>query len=171
MSNNLGLFITHHIFLTEDQKATLMSANRVSCVGHCVPVWVDAKTGKTTEPAKEIFCWYEVLNVADKTNEIALIDSRGYQVWLPRASSWRPPPPINFEAMADWTEEKRADFLKERDLWWFNNPRPPDAEDVFRGYLRFEVKKQGLKIGKRSYSAQNIIEIASTNRLIDSLTA
>lgn len=171
MGNNLGLFITHHVFLTDAQKAALMSEKRVSCIGHCVPVWVDAKTGKTTEPAKEIFCRYDVLNIEEKTGDISLLDGVGYQIWLPKASSWTPPPPIDFEAMSTWTEEKRAEFLKERDAWWFSNPKPPDAEDVFRGYLRFEVKKQGLKIGRRSYSAQNIVEIASTNRLVESLTS
>lgn len=171
MTNNLGLFVTHHVFLTDDQMASVLSGERVSCVGHCVPVWVDAKTGRTTEPASEVFCRYEIFNSAEKSNEVVPLPGVGYELWLPKAHAWVPPPEIDFESMADWTSEKRAAFLKEREMWWFNNPRPPDAGDLSVGYLRFEVKKKDLKISRRSYSSQHMVELASINRLVDSLTS
>jgi hypothetical protein len=171
MTNNLGLFITHHLFLTDDQISDLVSGSPVSCMGHCVPVWIDAKTGRTTEPAKEVFCGYELFNSAGKPAAVEFVKGRGYSVWLPRATGWSPPEPIDFGEIAGWTGERRAELLKERDAWWFNNPRPPDAEDLSRGYLRFEVKVSDLKAGRRKYSAQHIVELSSVGRLKASLTS
>jgi len=171
MTNNLGLFITHHVFLTDEQISELVSGSPVSCIGHCVPVWVDAKTGRTTEPAKEVFCGYGLFNSPDRLSAVELVKGRGYSVWLPRATGWKPPDPLDFGGMAEWSSEKRTEFLKERDAWWFNNPRPPDAEDLSRGYLRFEVKVTDLKAGRRKYSAQHIVEISSVDRLSASLTS
>lgn len=169
MTNNLGLFVTHHMFLTDDQIAKVVSGEKVTCVGHCVPVWVDAKTGKTTEPANEIFCRYDVFNSAEKNNEVVPLIGEGYEIWLPR-NSWEPPPEIDFESMAEWTSEQREAFQKERDMWWFNNPRLPDASDLAAGYIRFEFKEKDLKVSKRRYSAQHIVEVASLSRMMDSLT-
>lgn len=171
MTNNLALFITHHLFLTDEQIRDLVSRTPVSCVGHCVPVWVDAKTGTTTEPAKEVFCVYDLFNSEERSRDVEVNEGRGYSVWLPDASSWKPPEDIDFESMAEWTSEQREEFLKQRDLWWFNNPRPADADNLSRGYLRFEVKKTELKIGRRKYSAQHIVEMSCVSRLTDSLTA
>lgn len=170
MTNNLALFITHHVFLTDEQISMVVSGGVVSCVGHCVPVWVDAKTGRTTEPAKEVFCSYEVVNTGQGQGDVLPIEGRGYRLWVPSASSWSPPPEIDFGAMADWSSERRGEFMKERDMWWFNNPRPQDAENLSRGYLRFEVKKQGLKIGRRAYSSQHMVEMSAESRLRGSLT-
>jgi hypothetical protein len=171
MTNNLALFVTHHIFLTDEQISSVVSGEKISCVGHCVPVWVDAKTGKTTEPAKEIFCSYDIFNSEERINDVELVAGKGYELWLPRASNWQPPPEIDFESMAEWTSEKRNEFLKERDMWWFNNPRPPDADNLSRGYLRFEVKKKDLKMGRRLYSSQHMVEISSVKVLSESLTS
>lgn len=171
MINNLGLFVTHHVFLTDEQIASVASGETISCVGHSVPVWIDAKTGRTTEPAKEVFCLYEVHNSTEKTNDVEVVGEKGYSLWLPKASMWSPPAEIDFDSMADWTEERRSEFLKERESWWFNNPRPPDADNLSRGYLRFEVKKKDLKMGRRKYSAQHIVEISKIGSLLDSLTS
>lgn len=171
MTNNLGLFVTHHVFLTDEQIGLVVSGEQVSCVGHCVPIWIDAKTGKTTEPAKEIFCSYELFNSNLRRNEVVPVKGRGYELWLPKAASWSPPPEIDFQQMAGMTSEERGVLQKERDMWWFNNPRPPDADNLSRGYLRFEVKTKDLKIGRRTYSSQHMVEIARLSRLLDSLTS
>jgi hypothetical protein len=171
MTNNLGLFVTHHVFLTDEQIASVVAGEKVVCAGHCVPVWVDAKTGRTTEPANEVFCRYEIFNSEEKNNEVIPIDGEGYELWLPRASNWSPPPAIDFESMADWTAEQRQAFQKERDMWWFNNPRPPDASSLSLGYIRFEVKRTDLKVSRRRYASQHMVEIASKSRLVDSLTS
>lgn len=171
MTNNLGLFITHHVFLTDDQISKIVSGESVSVLGHCVPVWIDAKTGRSTEPAKEIFCNYLLFNDGEKVGSVECDKGSGYSVWLPRAVGWSPPKEIDFEEIAQWTEEKRADFLKERDAWWLNNPKPPDAAGLSGGYLRFEVKTTDLKVGRRKYAAQHMVEISRRSRLIDSLAS
>lgn len=171
MTNNLGLFVTHHVFLTDAEIARLVSGESLSKLGHCVHVWIDAKTGRTTEPAREVFCTYDLFNEADKTRAVEFRKGRGYSVWLPRSVGWSPPDEIDFKSMADWTSERRSEFMKERDAWWFNNPRPPDAEDLSRGYLRFEVKVTDLKVGRRRYSAQHMVEISHEGSLIESLTS
>ena len=159
--NNLALFVTHHLFLTEEQIAEVVSGKTVEAVGHCVPVWVDAKTGKTTEPASEVFCSYKIHNCREKSCDVDVVPKRGYDVYIPNVSSWRPPEDLDLKKMADMTREK----------WWFNNPKPPDAENLKSGYLRFEVKKTKQKAGRREYSAQHMVEIASLSRLEKSLTS
>ena len=169
MPNTLALFATHHLFLTDDEILRASSGESVPCMGHCVPVWVLAKAGKTTEPAKEVFCSYELSVVDEGAGVVELIEGRGYRVMMPRNTGWKPPEEIDFAEISTWTSEMRADFIGERELWWFNNPRTPDVENLRRGYLRFESKNQGMKIGRRKYSVQHVVEISSINRLLESL--
>jgi len=170
MPNNLALFATHHVFLTDDEILRASSGASVSCVGHCVPVWVEAKSGRTTEPAKEAFCSYELSVVAEGPGVVELVEGLGYRVMMPRDTRWTPPKEIDFAEISTWTSEMRQDFLSKRELWWFNNPRMPDVENLKRGYLRFDFKRQGMKIGRRKYSVQHVVEISSIKRLMESLT-
>ena len=169
--NNLALFVTHHLFLTEEQIAEVVSGKTVEAVGHCVPVWVDAKTGKTTEPASEVFCSYRIHNCREKSCDVDVVPKSGYDIYIPSVSPWYPPEDLDFEKMAGMTSEERQVILKDRDKWWFNNPKPPNAENLKSGYLRFEVKKTKQKAGRREYAAQHIVEIASLSRLEKSLTS
>lgn len=169
MGNNLALFVIHNVFLTDDELSEAVAGNPVSCTGHCVPVWVNAKTGTTNEPGKEVFCSYEIIGIGDGPGDVEPVAGLGYRIRMPRASAWTPPKEIDFNLISNLTTESRAEFLKERDSWWFNNPKPPSAEDLSGGYLRFEVKKHDLKVGRKKYSAQHVVEMASIKRLIDSL--
>lgn len=168
--NNLAFFATHNLFLTENQIDDLVGGSSVRVIGHSVPVWVDAKTGKTTEPACEIFCEYVLNNSSEKSNDIEMIAKKGYKIFLPNSIPWTPPPEINFEEISSINSEERMLVMKERDKWWFNNPKPPDVNDLKKGYLRFEIKKTKLKVNRKEYSAQHIIEIANIDRLFRSLT-
>lgn len=171
MSNNLALFVIHYVFLTDDEVSSVAGGGSHACVGHCVPVWVNAKTGATTEPAREVFCIYEIVGGGDGPGDIELLPGEGYRIRMPRASNWNPPEEMDFDSMAEWTPEMRAEFMKERDSWWFNNPKPPSVEDLSGGYLRFEVKKHDLKIGRRKYSAQHVVEISTIGGLRNSLAS
>jgi hypothetical protein len=171
MANNLALFITHHVFLTDAEISTATSGKKTSVVGHCVAVWVDAKTGKTTEPAKEIFCAYEIDGVSDGPGDVEPLEGIGFRMALPRASGWSPPEEMDFDKMALWTSEMREDFLKKRDAWWFNNPKPMDVSDLTNGYIRFDIKKQGMRLGRRKYSVQHVVELSSVRRLDGTLTS
>jgi hypothetical protein len=168
--NNLALFVTHSVFLTKEQIDEVLSGRIIDVVGHCVPVWVNAKTGKTTEPGPEIFCNYKINNTEQKEKEIEKIPKKGYEIFLPQKGTWQPPPEIEYEKISTLSSEERQAVMKERDKWWFDNPKPPCADNLKNGYLRFEIKKTDQKIYKKSYSAQHIIEIAHIDRLIKSLT-
>jgi hypothetical protein len=168
--NNLALFVTHHIFLTKDQMNLSLEQNTIETIGYCVPVWVDAHTGMTTEPASEVFCHYKIYNSKERNRDIEFLPKKGYEIFLPNKNDWLPPPLLDFEKMAVWSSEEREVILKERDRWWFKNPKPPDVEDLKNGYLRFEVKKTNQKILKKIYSAQHVIEISEWSRLEKSLT-
>jgi hypothetical protein len=168
--NNLALFVTHNLFLTEDQIVELLAGKTVGLIGCCVPVWVDAKTGRTNEPASEIFCEYLIHNSQDKQKDIDIIKKKGYEIFVPNSDEWKNPPELDFEKISLMNSEDRMAFLKERDKWWFNNPRPPNVENLRGGYLRFEVKKTKQKVQRKEYSAQHVIEIAKLKRLEDSLT-
>jgi len=165
--NNIALFVTHNIFLTEDEIAAVVEGDTVSTMGHCVPVWVDAKTGKTTEPAKEIFCHYVVHNSDNLNREVRIVPKKGYEIFIPKCSNWSPPPQVDYEKISTWPSEERMALLKDMEKWWFANPRPPDARDLSKGYLRFETKKANS--GKKSYHEQHVVEIAFWKRLLDSL--
>jgi hypothetical protein len=169
--NNLALFVTHSLFLTENQIEEVVSGRVVEVTGQCVPVWVNAKTGKTTEPASEIFCLYKVHNEEGRSCDVEVVLKKGYEIYIPNSSSWNPPEELNFEKLAGMNSEERQAVLKSRDKWWFNNPRPPDAENLKSGYLRFEVKKTKQKISRREYSSQHIVEISLISRLEKSLTS
>lgn len=166
--NNLALFATHNIFLTENEISKVVGGEEIRVVGCCVPVWVNAKTGKTTEPASEIFCDYVVVPGEDGGN-VEFIPRRGFKIMLPK-TDWSGPDEVEYEEVAKMTSAERAALMKIRDKWWFNNPRPQDIDNLRRGYLRFEVKRLKEKNSRGSYSVQHVVEVASMDRLVGSLT-
>lgn len=166
--NSIALFVTHSVFLTEDEANLLIGGDSVETTGHCVPVWVDAKTGRTTEPANEIFCHYKIHNIEDSDREIKVLPRRGYEIFLPHCSAWSPPPALDYEKISTWSSEDRIALMKEMDKWWFSNPRPPDASDLARGYLRFDLRRTEGRGGK-SHQEQHVVEISRWQRLLDSL--
>ena len=166
---NTALFVTHSVFLTEEQIEKVVSGEGVESIGHCVPVWVDAKTGRTTEPAKEIFCLYLVNNSSDNERDVKLLPrKKGYEIFIPNSSKWSPPPPVDYEKISVWSSEDRMALMSEMDKWWFSNPKPMDASNLSRGYLRFDTRKTN-KMGKKTYSEQHVVEISSWGRLFESL--
>lgn len=166
--NNIALFVTHSVFLTEDEAKSLASGGTLETTGHCVPVWVEAKTGRTTEPANEIFCLYRINNLEGSERDVKILPRKGYEFFLPHCSSWKPPPAPDYEKMSVWPSEDRVALMKELDRWWFSNPRPPDASDVGRGYLRFDIRRSEGK-GNKHHQEHHVVEISTWPRLLDSL--
>lgn len=169
--NNLALFITHHIFLSKKQIEDLYNNNSIETIGHSVPVWVDAKTGETTEPAKEIFCNYKINNTKEYEKNVEIIRRKGYELFLPQLNTWQPPEKIEFDKLSQMTSEERIEYNKKRDLWWKKNPKPLTIEDLVKsGYLRFEVKVLKQSIDKYQCAVQHVIEIKTIEDLESSLT-
>lgn len=167
--NNIALFVTHNIFLTEEQIENILNRNTINVIGHCVPVWINSKTGKNTEPANEIFCNYKINNMEDKEKEIMKIPKKGYEIFLPQCK-WKPPEEIDYDKIASMTSEERQLFMKKRDEWWFSNPKPFCEEDLKKGYIRFEIKDTEQKIYRKSFYAHHVIEISIIDKLISTLT-
>lgn len=60
MSNkSICLTISHNVFLTREERYALVGGKSIRKIGVSVPIWLK-KSGKTDEPAEEIFCWYEL---------------------------------------------------------------------------------------------------------------
>lgn len=164
MANNIALFVTHSIFLTKEQIGLLDAGEVVEAGGHSVPVWVDAGTGRTTEPGEELFCLYRLNNSKNSDRDVIMIPRLGYEIFLPGKSGWALPK-FDAEKIAEWPSERRMPFLREVENWWFLNPKPHDMESLKKGYMRFEVKKNS---GKDSGSPpeHHVIEVADIDRLI-----
>lgn len=163
--NNIAFFATHSIFLTEEEISRLVNGESVNSIGYCVPVWVDAKTGRTTEPGGEVFCNYILHNSSLKQREVNIIAKKGYEIFLPNSSDWVPPPKDDYEKMSIWPSEERLKFFNEMEKWWFLNPKPAGVENLKRGYLRFETKNKTAK----THVEQHVIEISLWKRLLESL--
>ena len=72
----LTLTILHNIFLTKQDRSTLINGGQIQAMGVSVPVWY--LKGKTTEPAQEIFCEYILTNTTEDYPLTAL--AKGYKI-------------------------------------------------------------------------------------------
>lgn len=80
----LTLTVSHNIFLTRQQRYELCQTDVVlSVVGVSVPVWFLG--GRTSEPAREVFCKY-LLSITDNSTAVRK-HSEGYIINLPKALS------------------------------------------------------------------------------------
>lgn len=169
MINKLALFITHNIFLTNSQANKLVEKNFLKTTGVSVPVWVNSKNGKTTEPASEVFCNYEIINDNEKIEDVEFIDKKGYRIYLP-SSDWK---------LKKWPENNNSSVEEREKLeesikkWWEKNPQPMNLENFSKSkYLRCQIKKLDQKFDKINalVDIQHIIEIKLIDDLMNSLT-
>jgi hypothetical protein len=75
----LSLAIHHNIHLTREQRYALHEGETITVVGVSVPVWFIQK--KTSEPAKEVFCKYNLSN-PKKDMPIQILED-GYDITIP----------------------------------------------------------------------------------------
>jgi hypothetical protein len=169
--NNLALFVTHNIFFDQKQIKSFLKKDFIKTKGVSVPVWVNAKTSKTTEPAQEVFCEYEIFRKQEKKD--ILLTKKGYKILLSN-EFWTPPEDIDFEKLAKMTEDQRREFEEKRNKWWKKNPKPFDIEDLQKTkYYRLEIKKLNEKFDKlpgQEVDCQHIIEIKTKEMLVSSLS-
>ncbi len=77
------LIISHHVFLTKEERYELHSGTEIETIGVSVPVWAHKES--TTEPATEVFVNYLMLN--DKNSDsFVKIRKDGYVINLPQLS-------------------------------------------------------------------------------------
>lgn len=105
----LSLVIHHNIFLSKEQRYAIHNGEIVDCDGVSIPVWVSGAS--TSEPAKEIFCRYQIKN----TNEqipIKLVPN-GFEINLPSVQGIGPPQsvtPEEWRAMSEHEKEELGAF-------------------------------------------------------------
>lgn len=163
----LALFVTHNIFLTNNQINKLIDEKSIKCEGISVPVWVNPKNSKTTEPACEIFCKYEI--VTEQKEDDIEITKKGYKIYLGKISA-KKTKTINFLEM---TEKERIDYEKKMDNWWKKNALMMDINFLQTSkYFRTKIKKLDQSFNKINSIAdvQHTIEIKTIDSLIDSLS-
>ena len=78
---------------------------------------VDAKTGKTTEPAREVFCRYVIHNSGEVEREVKILPKKGYEIYLPKCSGWSPPPQVDYEKISTWPSEDRMSLMKDLSIF------------------------------------------------------
>jgi hypothetical protein len=173
MINKLALFITHNIFLTNDQIEELFNNNYIKTIGVSVPVWINAKNAKTTEPALEFFCEYEIINDKNEKEDVQIIEKKGYKIFMPN-SNWKSPKPNNIQELCDMSQEERVAYEKKRDKWWKEHPEPMNIDNLKKSnYFRMQIKKLDQDFNKLKnciVDVQHAIEIKTIDSLMKSLT-
>ena len=167
---NLALFVTHNIFFNKQQIKKFIDKDHIKITGVSVPVWVNAKNSKTTEPAQEFFCKYEIFNNQREQDIIAT--KNGYVIHLSK-TNWKMPSKIQYKNLAKMEEKERISFLEKRDKWWKKNQKPQDVLDFEKTkYFRAELKKLDQKFSKLPgtlIDCHHVIEIKTIENLISSL--
>lgn len=80
---SVTLTIHHNIFLTREERIALHSGESLEVIGYAIPVWTEGDA--TTEPAKEVFCRYYLLNL--KQDEMIKILDDGFEINIPNKIS------------------------------------------------------------------------------------
>lgn len=186
-NQKLVLFVNHNIFLTRDQRYAIVNRERVETTGVSVPVWMEYNTGKTTEPAEEVFCRYRLDNDESRKPSVRGLRSSdghgtGYWINLPQLpADWQDLPPIDVDQLGEMSSQERQRFCELRDQWFKKNPTPPngnflrDVGDRGGEYLRFEMKmsakmnSQTVDLSKLKILVSHSVEIKTLDRLEESL--
>jgi hypothetical protein len=169
MDNNLALFLIHNIFLTNNQIESFFKKKEIEVIGISVPVWVNAKTSETSEPAAEVFCQY-VIKQHRKDSDVEILPKNGYQIFLCNKKN-KKPKEINFEELSAMSAEDRKDFEKKRNKWFKENSKMI-LQDLKNGYYRTEIKKINQtfeKLPKCLVDVQHIVEIKTIEKLKESI--
>lgn len=74
------LIISHNIYLNREQRYALHERTPQDAVGISIPVWFHK--GNTSEPAKEIFCKYQITN--DSSIKAVVPTNDGYIINIPQ---------------------------------------------------------------------------------------
>jgi len=164
MKKQIVLSISHHIYLTREERYRLHHREIVQTTGVNIPVWFHQ--GDTSEPAIEVFCSYHLENNPDIDSIIERTED-GYYINLPQKPlGWKRP-----ELALDYWRQLTTSQQEE----WYENYRVPiNSEfllDPVQGGGRCMSWSQNYELEKESkiLSIKNIIEIKETERLLDSL--
>ena len=162
MKNKIILSVSHHIYLSKDERYSLHNEESIEVVGVNSPVWF--YKGSTSEPAEEVFCKYILQN--KKNDPDIHTTEEGYIINLPRIT--------NDDIFEISDEVWRGMSENERHKWYEKNETPInskrllDLKDGGGGYMSWRQDNQIYKNNKVLY-IKHFIEIKDISILENSL--
>ena len=160
-----GLFITHNVFLSRKERYQLADGETIETIGVSLPVWITQQTGKTSEPASEVFCNYQLINGEEWQFPKYDYKLKGYKIHLPQDV----PEP---ERPSD--DEWRLMNAEEQELWYQMYMPPPsikrlkDESDGGCRYLRFDEHEK-IKRKSGQLTVVHLIQLKTIEELEESL--
>jgi len=116
-----SLIVSHSIFLSREERYKVAEGETIEAYGSSLPVWVSQSTGKTSEPATEVFCKYLLVN-KDSEEEPKNIkytkEIQGYKIFLPKCEE--------IEMPDEWENLS----VIEKDIWNEVNPKTPSIKNL-----------------------------------------
>lgn len=161
------LTISHHIFLTKEERYAIFNGEMIDVVGHSLPVWLAKNQSK---PIEEVFCKYSIENNKNKKSGTILLTTQGYRINLPQIpKTWKAAIPLTDNEWLTMSE-------KELSIWYKKHSAPKNAKyllDIVDGggaYLRFKftdvVEPNDKKIKIVHYCELNRIETLRDSLII-----
>lgn len=145
------LTASHYLYLDRSQRYDINSGKDVVCDGVYVPVWFH--DGKTSEPAKEVFCSYTLRNSRKRTG-IEPKDS-GFTIDLPY-----------FEVVGDGPTDPEVVRAAQQRIGTSECLLDLDDGGFECCEFRFYYKK---KLDKLEHNIVHFVEIKPVEMLIDTL--
>lgn len=157
---NLILAISHNIYLTEEQEKFILDKTPIETIGVCVPVW--HYSGKSSEPAKEIFCKYFIYN--EKNDFPVEKFKSGFKINIPQI-------PEGYKKDRPLTDEEWRG-MSEKDLseWYERNTTPVNAEYLKDKGCLYYIQYDKFMFKTKLVDIVHSINIKPEEVLINSLT-
>lgn len=162
----LTVTISHHLYLTREQRYQLINGEDVTVTGVSTPVWFFH--GNTSEPAEEVFCEYILTNRNDLDYKSIQFRNCGYKINMPQyPDGWKEPKRPSNEQWRQWTKKKQ-------ELWYERNQIPDtannlrDLKDGGSAYLKFREYNKVKRHGKM-VNIVHFVEITTIESLENSL--
>ncbi len=153
------LIVSHHLYLTKEERYLWYSGKELEIIGVNVPVWFSK--GSSSEPAVEVFCKY-TLGVS--THGIFMKHNEyGYELTVPQTSGKQMLLPEDI-----WNSLE----IQEKNEWHEQNQQSPclasllDIKDGGAGYLAFRQFNK-FKKNKKVANVIHMVEIKDMQELID----
>ena len=161
----LILSISHHIYLTKEQRYALID-NDISVTGVSIPVWVKTN-GMSTEPAVEVLCRYELTNVDKKMPIHFNVD--GYRINMPQLSEHeKEVPRVSDDIWRSFSPDEKMKYYDNQ------NPRPcvewlKDGNDGGSMHLQFREHNK-IYQDEEALEIYHYIHINDESKLTTSLS-
>lgn len=131
----LILTISHHLYLTREERYALHEGKKIKVIGVNIPVWADQ--GLTSEPAQEVFCLYDLH--PNGNEKLVSPTKEGYRIILP-------PKKNHMIATKPSDEEWRSMSKEIQESWYEKNVAPLSSQDLLdledggSGSMKFRYK-------------------------------